>query len=1023
MHRTTRLQLTELNPHLLCVLCGGYLIDATTIIECLHSFCRTCIIRYLETSKFCPICDVQVHKTRPLSNIRSDKTLQDLVYRLVPGIFKDEMRRRREFYAAHPQSGPSSSSLNASEERGNVEDPSATYTPHEQISLCLQHCDRLPPFKAASLANGNRTQDRGSDRRHLLCPAAVTVGHLKKFVRLKFELAPHYNVEVFHSDESLKNDYTLLDVAYIYGWRRTEPLRLYYVVYDKANSAVSLPSLPTDVPLSSRPSSPVDAAPGQRKRTHTPTEEEQTPTVTAKRHRSETSAESEPASTSTLTSGVLPEQATSEASTSQSVMPESSSTSLSTVTLSEDKGHMSVSSDDDDDDEPLSVIKSRIHYSGSANKTNKDDGNSSDSKRTASPDAADASADSAARAPSAASGTSGCLTSVTSDRASIGTSVEATAVSAAQVAAAINNRNSTAPVHSSMPESGQPSVTAEHNRAAAKEVSLAPKTIASFIHANEIKAQKHAASTVDVPCARGSSVQQLTSSLLNRDADASGRPDKTTKVTVACPQRLSTSVSLPAKLCHTKTTKRATTNGSTAKREHASSTALKRLTASVASSYCKLATGKQQQQLAATAKSATKPQLASLKAAPPKPVGGLVKQTAATNPKSPAISPTEPGKAPVHRSPPNFEALVRNIGKKSPTQTSPPVSRTPSTSPSVARAQSVNGKLPNDASKRGASKFQTAPSRAGSVTPQPGLVKVTLGGAPTPAATTAMQTLGMSHAVPISYPAFPSSGILVINAGPTGQQIQQLLMQQQQLQKQQQQQQQQQQQSLHTQKKKPSLPGVSNRAGNGGSRRRSEPVIAPATPVACCSVPMSPLVTSPVTASPAVTSPVSSPVVSSPTVTSPGATSPAVTAPIVRVPVSSNVMTNGITTAIPTAITTANGGNKHVITTTANTSHAHHVTTNARAAIPASHSKANGNTHVTSAVNSSHAHADSDVTEEEEELPSNPLANGYDAPLELTTKKSRSREKERERERLKTVHKPQSNSDKTLLIVPSLIRT
>ena len=260
-----------------------------------------------------------------------------------------------------------------------------------------------------------------------------------------------------------------------------------------------------------------------------------------------------------------------------------------------------------------------------------------------------------------------------------------------------------------MPESGQPSVTAEHNRAAAKEVSLAPKTIASFIHANEIKAQKHAASTVDVPCARGSSVQQLTSSLLNRDADASGRPDKTTKVTVACPQRLSTSVSLPAKLCHTKTTKRATTNGSTAKREHASSTALKRLTASVASSYCKLATGKQQQQLAATAKSATKPQLASLKAAPPKPVGGLVKQTAATNPKSPAISPTEPGKAPVHRSPPNFEALVRNIGKKSPTQTSPPVSRTPSTSPSVARAQSVNGKLPNDASKRGASKFQTAP--------------------------------------------------------------------------------------------------------------------------------------------------------------------------------------------------------------------------------------------------------------------------------------------------------------------------
>nr|XP_045367151.1 polycomb complex protein BMI-1-like isoform X1 [Camelus bactrianus] len=90
MHRTTRIKITELNPHLMCVLCGGYFIDATTIIECLHSFCKTCIVRYLETSKYCPICDVQVHKTRPLLNIRSDKTLQDIVYKLVPGLFKSE---------------------------------------------------------------------------------------------------------------------------------------------------------------------------------------------------------------------------------------------------------------------------------------------------------------------------------------------------------------------------------------------------------------------------------------------------------------------------------------------------------------------------------------------------------------------------------------------------------------------------------------------------------------------------------------------------------------------------------------------------------------------------------------------------------------------------------------------------------------------------------------------------------------------------------------------------------------------
>ncbi|KAL1465651.1 hypothetical protein WDU94_005203 [Cyamophila willieti] len=32
-----KLKVTDLNPFLICVLCKGYYIDATTIVECLHS--------------------------------------------------------------------------------------------------------------------------------------------------------------------------------------------------------------------------------------------------------------------------------------------------------------------------------------------------------------------------------------------------------------------------------------------------------------------------------------------------------------------------------------------------------------------------------------------------------------------------------------------------------------------------------------------------------------------------------------------------------------------------------------------------------------------------------------------------------------------------------------------------------------------------------------------------------------------------------------------------------------------------
>jgi len=49
--------------------------------------CKSCLVRYLETNKYCPICDVQVHKSRPLQNIRLDPTLQDMVYKLVPGLY------------------------------------------------------------------------------------------------------------------------------------------------------------------------------------------------------------------------------------------------------------------------------------------------------------------------------------------------------------------------------------------------------------------------------------------------------------------------------------------------------------------------------------------------------------------------------------------------------------------------------------------------------------------------------------------------------------------------------------------------------------------------------------------------------------------------------------------------------------------------------------------------------------------------------------------------------------------------
>ncbi|XP_076327418.1 uncharacterized protein LOC143234170 [Tachypleus tridentatus] len=232
MYRPSRLRVMEVNPYLTCVLCGGYFVDATTIIECLHSFCKTCIVQYLESSKFCPICDVQVHKTRPLLNIRADKTLQDIVYKLVPGLFRNEMKRRRDFYEVHPEAA---AHVTCQEDRGELTEQRVIYTPDDSISLSLEYGygkNQLPTNDHSAITPESE-DDTDAKRRYLQCPAAVTVAHLKKFINMKYGLSQSYVVDIMYYDDSLPDDYKLMDIAYIYTWKRNGPMRLFYRILDK----------------------------------------------------------------------------------------------------------------------------------------------------------------------------------------------------------------------------------------------------------------------------------------------------------------------------------------------------------------------------------------------------------------------------------------------------------------------------------------------------------------------------------------------------------------------------------------------------------------------------------------------------------------------------------------------------------------------------------------------------------------------------------------------------------------------
>uniref|UniRef100_A0A6M2ETS1 RING-type domain-containing protein n=1 Tax=Populus davidiana TaxID=266767 RepID=A0A6M2ETS1_9ROSI len=68
-----------------CPLCNKVFREATTISECLHTFCRKCIYMKLTDEELdsCPVCDIKLGCS-PLEKLRADHSLQDLRARIFP---------------------------------------------------------------------------------------------------------------------------------------------------------------------------------------------------------------------------------------------------------------------------------------------------------------------------------------------------------------------------------------------------------------------------------------------------------------------------------------------------------------------------------------------------------------------------------------------------------------------------------------------------------------------------------------------------------------------------------------------------------------------------------------------------------------------------------------------------------------------------------------------------------------------------------------------------------------------------
>uniref|UniRef100_A0A1B6CER0 RING-type domain-containing protein n=1 Tax=Clastoptera arizonana TaxID=38151 RepID=A0A1B6CER0_9HEMI len=216
-----KIKLKTLNCHITCKICRGYLVDATTVTECLHTFCKSCLVKHLEENNTCPSCQIVIHQSHPLQYISFDRTMQDIVYKLVPNLQENEIKRERDFYRSRglpcPKDIPPNPGEEIDEKPQNME-PVAEVDCHrmdEQVNIDLE-------CMAANLKTLKRKFVRLSSQ--------ATITHLKKFIAKKVldGMDKYRDIDILCNDELLGKDHTLKFV-YVTRWRFKEPpLQLQY---------------------------------------------------------------------------------------------------------------------------------------------------------------------------------------------------------------------------------------------------------------------------------------------------------------------------------------------------------------------------------------------------------------------------------------------------------------------------------------------------------------------------------------------------------------------------------------------------------------------------------------------------------------------------------------------------------------------------------------------------------------------------------------------------------------------------
>ncbi|KAK3698095.1 hypothetical protein QZH41_017524 [Actinostola sp. cb2023] len=189
-----------------------------------------------------------------LLNLRLDRTMQDIVLKIVPNLYRDEEKRRKEFYEsrglpdrkAHIScKDPDSETSKASDItlRRDFSDFKNSYRDDELVSICLERFGFADTEQAGTSDIEDEKQSEPPLRcskvlgkKYIRCSVRTMVMHLQRYLRSKLHIQDDQQVQITCNDHIIHPCRTMKFI-WISEWldkvSQAPPIVLQYDIIDR----------------------------------------------------------------------------------------------------------------------------------------------------------------------------------------------------------------------------------------------------------------------------------------------------------------------------------------------------------------------------------------------------------------------------------------------------------------------------------------------------------------------------------------------------------------------------------------------------------------------------------------------------------------------------------------------------------------------------------------------------------------------------------------------------------------------